>query len=1006
MKKMAGTSINIKTISSSIRLALFPHLPHRKSNMVYVAALSISFFGVTANAQEERAGIEEISVTGSRILRDGMSSPTPLTAISNAEMRNMAPTLIMDALTQMPQFRDNGQSQTGSIFTSGGGSNSVNLRGIGSNRTLTLLSGRRVVSSQQSGTVDIAMFPTSLIQRVEVVTGGASAAYGSDAISGVSNFILDTNFSGAKVNVQSGISSRGDHPSQQVEFAFGTSIGDRGHLITSFDWYDAKGVMGTKDRDWYQSWAMITGPASLKPRRFYAKDAGSNATSIGGVIPSGPLAGTQFINGTPSPMGVGSLVVGNVQVNGGNVDPGYTWYGLRPNDSRGSAFAHFKYDFSDTNSGFIQIMRGQHAVEALAQPTGFAPGWSINLFKDNPYLPASIVDRMTAAKVTSIPFNRIFEDLAPSREITDNVTSLTLGFDGDIGHNLTLSAYYQRGKNLEVADYSSNGQLVRTDRIYRALDSATDPATGRIACRANIAAFGGLTPQQEAGLTRISALGQPVTPDPESNRQCVPMNPFASQLPPEVINYVTGGVHHTQTIRQDVLDVSLQTTLGGADGKDPISVIGGVSYREDSVYQDAMGNAADPRRMADFGVFSSFLSPSDGIPIRGVPTFIRDRGIFFTGNPNNEGPIQGEFNALEVFSETIIPLFGGSRGGGGDLHVAARYSDYEGSGGVWAGKVGGDWPLTDELRLRATWSQDTRAGSLSERFDTQTGGTNITDPKLPNEPPYIVATTIGGNPNILPEISNTKTAGVVYSPAWLDGMNLSIDYYDIGIKDAISQLGGVAIVDRCYLQGAEDLCNLITRSKVGTPYISQIFNLFINVAETTTSGVDIEASYRRPVTLLGGEGESITVRVFGNYLDEVSSAFVGEKVINRAGEANFSKWLATASLGYSNGPFSANIQTRYIGDTVRDKTWIDGIDIQDNSVASVAYTNVNLSYGFEWSGDKTGQVYLYVGNLLDKAPPLSPGGVGLTTGTASHTNNGLFDTIGRTFTMGVSLQFN
>ena len=1006
MKKMAGTSINIKTISSSIRLALFPHLPHRKSNMVYVAALSISFFGVTANAQEERTGIEEISVTGSRILRDGMSSPTPLTAISNEEMRNMAPTLIMDALTQMPQFRDNGQSQTGSIFTSGGGSNSVNLRGIGSNRTLTLLSGRRVVSSQQSGTVDIAMFPTSLIQRVEVVTGGASAAYGSDAISGVSNFILDTNFSGAKVNVQSGISSRGDHPSQQVEFAFGTSIGDRGHLITSFDWYDAKGVMGTKDRDWYQSWAMITGPASLKPRRFYAKDAGSNATSIGGVIPSGPLAGTQFINGTPSPMGVGSLVVGNVQVNGGNVDPGYTWYGLRPNDSRGSAFAHFKYDFSDTNSGFIQIMRGQHAVEALAQPTGFAPGWSINLFKDNPYLPASIVDRMTAAKVTSIPFNRIFEDLAPSREITDNVTSLTLGFDGDIGHNLTLSAYYQRGKNLEVADYSSNGQLVRTDRIYRALDSATDPATGRIACRANIAAFGGLTPQQEAGLTRISALGQPVTPDPESNRQCLPMNPFASQLPPEVINYVTGGVHHTQTIRQDVLDVSLQTTLGGADGKDPISVIGGVSYREDSVYQDAMGNAADPRRMADFGVFSSFLSPSDGIPIRGVPTFIRDRGIFFTGNPNNEGPIQGEFNALEVFSETIIPLFGGSRGGGGDLHVAARYSDYEGSGGVWAGKVGGDWPLTDELRLRATWSQDTRAGSLSERFDTQTGGTNITDPKLPNEPPYIVATTIGGNPNILPEISNTKTAGVVYSPAWLDGMNLSIDYYDIGIKDAISQLGGVAIVDRCYLQGAEDLCNLITRSKVGTPYISQIFNLFINVAETTTSGVDIEASYRRPVTLLGGEGESITVRVFGNYLDEVSSAFVGEKVINRAGEANFSKWLATASLGYSNGPFSANIQTRYIGDTVRDKTWIDGIDIQDNSVASVAYTNVNLSYGFEWSGDKTGQVYLYVGNLLDKAPPLSPGGVGLTTGTASHTNNGLFDTIGRTFTMGVSLQFN
>ena len=967
-----------------------------------LAALSTSL--VTAQ-QATPAAVEEINVTGSRLQLNGMSSPTPLTTISTEEMRTMAPTLIMDALTQLPQFRDNAQSQTGTIFTSGGGSNAVNLRGIGTNRTLTLLSGRRVVGSSQSGTVDIAMFPTSLIQRVEVVTGGASAAYGSDAISGVTNFILDTNFSGAKINIQDGISSRGDHPSKQVEFAFGTSIGDRGHLITSFDMYDATGVLGTKDRDWYQSWAMITGPATMVPRRFYAQPAGSTQTSIGGVIPSGPLAGTQFINGVPSPMGVGSLVVGNVQVNGGSVDPGYKWYALRPNDSRGSAFAHFKYDFSDTNSAFIQIMRGQHAVESLAQPTGFAPGWSLTLFKDNPYLPASIVDRMTAAKVTSIPFNRIFEDLSPSREITDNVTSLTTGFAGDIGHNLLLSAYYQRGKNLQLADYSSNGQLVRTDRIYRALDSAIDPATGRIACRANIAAFGGLTPEQEAKLTRISALGQPISPDPESNRQCIPMNPFSSNLPQEVTNYVTGGVHSLQTIRQDVLDVSLQTTLGEASGKEPISLIGGISYRRDSIYQDAMGNEKDPRRMASFGVFSSFLSPSDGIPIRGVPTFIRDRGIFYTGNPNNEGPIKGNFSAVEVFSETIIPVFGGSRNGGADLHAAARYSDYTGSGGVWAGKLGGDWPLTNTVRLRATWSQDTRAGSLSERFDTQTGGTTITDPLLPNEAPYIAATTIGGNPNILPEISNTKTIGVVYTPDWIDGANMSIDYYDIGIKDAISQLGGVAIVDRCYIQKAEDLCKLIVRSKVGTPYISQIFNLFINVAQTKTSGADIEASYKRAVTLFGGSGEAISFRIFGNYLEKVSSAFVGETVINRRGEANFSKWLGTASLGYSNGDFKANIQTRYIGDSVRDRTWREGIDIADNSVPSIIYTNLNLSYDFEWSDKKTGQAYLYVGNLLDKAPPLAPGGVGLTTGTASATNNGLFDTIGRTYTVGFSMRF-
>lgn len=1003
MRRVVCDSVKNNLINAAIKKAI---LQSRSIGTVYIAAaLSCGLASGIAQAQEESVELEEISVTGSRLRRDGMTSPTPVTAISTEEMRVMAPTLIMDSLAQMPQFRDNGQSQTGSIFTSGGGSNSVNLRGIGANRTLTLLNGRRVVSSQQAGTIDIALFPTALIQRVEVVTGGASAAYGSDAISGVTNFILNTDFEGISTNVQSGITDRSDHQNYQVEFAFGTRIGERGHLITSFDWYDADGVRGTEDRDWYQSWAMFTGPASARPRRFYAQPGRSNATSLGGVIPSGPLAGTQFIDGVPVPMGVGTRVVGNTQVGGGGIDPGYKWYALRPNDSRGSAFAHFKYDFDNDRSAFVQILKGQHTVEALPAPTGFAPAWSTTLFRDNPYLPQTIVDRMTASNVTSVPFNRIYEDLAPSREIEDEITSLTLGFDGDIGNDLFLSAYYQRGENIEIADYSSNGLLVRTDRFYRALDSAVDPATGRVTCRANIPAFGGLTPTQEAALTRTSSLGQPVSGDPESNRQCVPLNPFATQLPPEVIDYVTGGVHHRQKIRQDVFDVSLQTTLGGGGGREPISLGGGVAYREESVFQDAMGNAEDPRRMQDFGVFSSFLSPSDQIPIRGVPAFIRDRGVFFTGNPNNEGPIQGKFDVWEAFAESIVPILRGSNGQSADLHLAARYSSYTGSGGVWAGKVGGDWQLNDELRLRATWSRDTRAGSLSERFDTQTGGTNITDPLLPNEPPYIAATTIGGNPDIKPELSDTMTAGVVYQPSWLDGLSLSADYYDISIKDAISQLGGAQIVDRCYLQGATELCGLITRSAVGTPFISQIFNLYINVAETTTAGVDLEASYRQQVDLLGGGDEAVTIRMFANYLDEVTSAFVGERVINDAGEINYSKWLATASLAYANGPFSASFQTRFIGKSVRDVLWVEGIDIEDNDIDSITYTNMNLAYDFEWAGGSSAQVYLYVGNLFDKDPPLVPGGIGLTTGTAAHTNNGLFDTLGRTYSAGFRMRF-
>ncbi len=979
-------------------------------------SLCIAAFAVPsheARAQDTAATPEEITVTGSRLRRDGMTTPTPLTAVTNEEMRLMAPTLLMDSLTQMPQFRDNSQSHTGSIFTSGGGSNSVNLRGIGANRTLTLLDGRRVVSSQQAGTIDIAMFPTALIERVEVVTGGASAAYGSDAISGVTNFVLDTDFDGISGNVQSGQTDRGDHEHQQAEFAYGTPIGQNGHLVVSADWYDAEGVVGMDGREWYEGSALFTDAANVRPRRFYGDDARSRNITPGGIIPTGPLALTHFVDGQPMQLEPGTRIVGNTQVGGGGVDPGEDWTSIRPNDERNNVFGHFKWNFGDDKMAFVQLLQGDHAIEALPSPLGFAPGWSMTIFNDNPYLPASILQRMDDAVagpgvLASFPYHRLFEQFAPSREVHDETTSMTVGFEGDVSENLLLSAYYQWGKNIEIADYSSNGLLARTDRFYRALDSARHPVTGEIMCRANIPQFGGLTPEQEAGLTRISALGLPVSGDPESNRLCVPFDPFATNLSQEAVDYIAGGVHHKQKIRQDVIDISLQTELGNDGGRRGISLGGGVSYREESVFQDAFGNDEDPRRMQDFGTFSSFLEPSDLIPIRGMPTFIRDRGIFYTGNPNNEGPIEGGFDVWEAFAEAIVPVVQ-TDDGGVDLHMAARYADYEGSGGVWAGKFGGDWQINEAVRFRGTWSRDTRAGSLSERFDTQTGGTNITDPLLPTEPPYIAATTIGGNPQIKPEISDTLTMGVVFQPQRADGLSLSVDVYDIEIQDAISQLGGVQIVDRCYLRGVTELCSLIRRSEVGIPYINQIYNLFINVAETHTAGVDFEASYNRQVDWFGGAGERIGVRFFANYLDEASSAFVGELQLDRVGETSalydFPRRLANVAFTYGTGPFSFNLQTRYRSETVRDVTWIEGIDIEDNSVGSRSYTNFNFAYDFEWS-DNTAQVYLYVGNLFDKDPPLIPGGLGATSGYAGYGDmNRAFDTLGRAYSAGVRLRF-
>jgi outer membrane receptor protein involved in Fe transport len=971
------------------------------------AVAAASLWSGTAQGQDPlvaQSDAEEITVTGSRLRRDGMSTPTPVTALDIGEMRQMAPTLLMDSLDQLPQFRDNQLSQTGSIFVSGGGSNAVNLRGIGSNRTLVLLNGRRLVPGQTAGTVDVAILPTALIQRVEVVTGGASAAYGSDAISGVTNFILDTEFEGARANLQTGMTDRHDHRHYQVEFAAGAAIGERGHLIGSVDYYDADGVMGYEGRDWgADGWALFTHPTSAtRPQRFYAPDGRSRVITSGGLIPSGALGGTQFIDGNPVPLGTGSQIIGTAQIGGGGPDLNQQWAGLRPADKRHSTFLHYKHDFTESKTGYIQLMQGVHENTSLPSPTGMAPGWGMTIFRENPYIPATIAQRMDTLGLASFPYNRVFEDLAPSRSLEDTTTTLTFGFDGEIGNDLFLSAYYQMGQNDEIADYSENGLLVRTDRLYRALDSIVDPATGRIACRANLPAFGGLTPAQEAQLTKINVLGHRVFADPESNRGCIPFDPFATHLPPEVIDYVTGGIFHDQELTQDVLELTLQTDIGEDRPQGAISIGGGISYREEEVYQDAFGSPDDPRRLQDFGVFNTV----DGLPIRGLPGFVRDRGIFVTGNPNSQGPIEGQFDVWEVFGESIIPIVGDADSGV-ELHLAARYAEYSGSGGVWAGKIGGDWRINPQVRLRGTVSRDTRAGTLSERFDTQGAGANIAlgqDPILPTET-YIAGLTQGGNPEIRPELADTTTVGVVWTPNWEQDFNFSLDFYSIEIQDAIAQLGTQEILDRCYLQGAQEICALISRNDTGTPFIRQIFNVFINIAETKTSGIDVEASYRKnDIRIFGGGDESIGVRFFANYLDEVSSQFVGVVPLNEAGELAYPEWLATGSFTYTNGPFSANWQTRYRDSTIREMLWVEGRDIADNSVSGRTYTNVNLSYDLEW-GTATGQAYFYVGNLFDKDPPMVPGAVGATTGTAAFTDNNRFDTLGRTYSLGVRFEF-
>ena len=360
--------------------------------------------------------------------------------------------------------------------------------------------------------------------------------------------------------------------------------------------------------------------------------------------------------------------------------------------------------------------------------------------------------------------------------------------------------------------------------------------------------------------------------------------------------------------------------------------------------------------MQDFGTFSSFLSPTDLIPIRGMPTFIRDRGIFYTGNPNNEGPIEGGFDVWEAFVEAIVPVVQGGRQRRGPAHRRALCGLRRQRRRLGrqvrrrlAGQRGGSVPGNLVAR---------HARGLAVRAVRHADGRHATSPIrcCRTSPPYIAATTIGGNPQISPEISDTITLGVVFQPQRAEGLSFSMDVYDIEIQDAISQLGGVQIVDRCYLRGVTELCSLIRRSEVGTPYINQIYNLFINVAETHTAGVDFEASYNRSGRLVRGR------RANGSAC--ASSRTISTRRARRSSANSNSTVSGETSTLYdypggsrtSHSPTARPVHVQPSDSLPQRDGARRDLDrrhrYRGNSVGSRAYTNINFAYDFDWTNNR------------------------------------------------------
>ncbi|MBO9622490.1 MAG: TonB-dependent receptor [Sphingomonas sp.] len=936
----------------------------------------------------------EIVVTGSRIIASGFTAPTPTTVLGEEQITAAAQPNLFNTIAQLPSLQGSTGTSTGTFSTSSGqqGLSSFSLRGLQPIRTLTLLDGQRVVGANVTGVPDISLFPQLLVKRVDIVNGGASASYGSDAVGGVVNFITDTRFKGFKANLQGGISTYGDNAQILAQGAWGGAFaGDTLHVILSGEYAHDQGVgpgnFGLDlagDRDWYRASTLLnTGVTNNGLPQFNYRDyAQPYQYALYGLINNGPLQGIAFdANGAPfnfnygsngQPLGngrVSNCFPGNSFCVGGDLSgaPG-SGASLVSALQRVNGFGRIGFDFAPNNEFYVTVNVAQ--VKTHNQPS---PGYnrpSLTVQCANPFLPQLVRDRCATAGITSFSFGSSNGNFPDPQVYTDRrqyrfVAGLKGQFDVG-GGDWNYDAYYTHG--ITISDIDVN-DIVLQNRYVAATNAVT--LNGAIVCA-----------------------------DPQARAMgCQPINIFGGAAPSSAaLAYVTppnGPFQHTK-LTQDVASVNFSGDLFNL-WAGPLTLAFGGEYRHEFYRVNA-----DP-----YGAGVSDLSPnSEAYPAD--PLLNAAQGSNWAAGNYKNG--RGAYDVYEGFAELNLPLFDGDGLGRANLNGAARVTHYSTSGTVWAWKIGGTWdtPL-DGIRLRAVTSRDVRAPNLSELFAAPTVTTlpNFANPFPPGGAVQAFQNTIG-NPDLKPEIArNTEVGIVLANPSWAPGLNLSVDYYTIKLDGVVSTLTADQIVRFCF-EGNDAFCGgFVLNSPVqGGNFINvQPFNL----ASWKTSGFDIEASYqwRQPLGLPG----TFTIRALGTHIREflVDAGIAGVDEVDQAGAntGNTPHWKVLAMQSYENDRFGFNIQERWFSNGVFGNQYVvctsacpvstgNHPTIDYNRMKGALYVDVGGSYNLT-TGIKT---YFKIDNLFNVDPVPSP-----QTNTGLDVNPALYDTIGRTYRIGVRLNF-
>lgn len=981
-----------------------------------VAAPAADGAAAQAATDEPPVPDSEIVVTGSRIARPDYVANSPIVSVSSAAMENTGRVTVESTLAQMPQFAGAfGQSNGGSTSTGlNGGQAYASLRGLGSKRTLLLLDGRRIQPSNPDGSVDLNVVPEALIENIEVITGGASTTYGSDATAGVVNFRLKRNFKGLEISGQTGFSDFGDGSTYRLTGTLGSKFADdRGSAVLSIDYTHRDSAMQNK-RPYYIFRTSTPGLSTIPQGTVLFGANLPTLASVNGVFVGG--YGTPALTGNGAGRYTGQIGFNTDQtlfstagvpvynfrdpqtddayiVNSGangaqQVNFGYNGGTLQGDLDRVSVFAKADYDVSDNVRAFVQASYTTYSTLGIANPTLASNVYGLSMPVTNPYITPALASILASRPNpnANFTFYKAFNILGPRLQRYDyDVWQVTAGLSGKMGIGDWTWDVYASTSKAKFANQQTGG--ASASAVAQLLNS---PTGGTEYCSGGFNPFGNLTPSQAC------------------------------------IDYMSRRTLNTNALKQRTVEGNIQ---------------GGLFALPAGQVRFAVG--------ADYRYNQYKFDPDSQLSLPNGTSDVLGYSVLRAAN--------GSVDTVEGYAELLVPVIHDTPLIQQlDLDLGYRYSRYSSVGGVSAYKADVTWKMFDGLRLRGGYNRAIRAPSVGELFapvstgsvaiGTASSSTTNGDPcdvrssyrqganasqvralclaqGIPTSiiDSYQLGTAqvfalTGGNPKLREETADTYSAGaVIQSPfsGILRNLSLSVDFYKIKIKDAIGPLSIAQGFQFCFNSGGSNptyaasnyYCSLITRNgSTGVPVNPQ--QPLLNLGTYDVQGVDVQFDWRFGLDSLGfgNDAGSLSINSTWSYLDKFKiqalpgaatydyAGSIGVGVETTAGTAH-PRWKGITSLNWSLGQANIGVRWRYIASMINSAKVVT----PTSATRGVRDYNVfDLNARFDVD-DKT-QFRLGVTNLFNRAPPQ----VGDIEGTFDAQN---YDVIGRYFFLGATKKF-